>query len=272
METKLKFKIGEFSRLCKVTVRTLRHYEKIGLLAPGETDRWTGYRYYTAAQMQTMGIIKRLKELGYTLEEIKGYLEEGGTPDEASLREKLIQTQEDLARMQRRISILSSLLDSQAKEKTMEKVYYESLAAITVASHREIIPDYNAIGRMCCEVIGPEMARLGCVCSQPGYCFTVEHGEYSPTNVDIEYCEQVEKACKDSDIIKFKELPAVQKAICMKHYGPYDTIYESYMELFSIIEQRGLKVAGQPRASYVDGAWNRQDPQEWLTVIQIPVE
>ena len=68
METKLKFKIGEFSRLCKVTVRTLRHYEKIGLLAPGETDRWTGYRYYTAAQMQTMGSIKRLKELGYTLE------------------------------------------------------------------------------------------------------------------------------------------------------------------------------------------------------------
>ena len=146
------------------------------------------------------------------------------------------------------------------------------MAAITVASHREIIPDYNAVGRMCCEVIGPEMARLGCVCSQPGYCFTVEHGEYSPTNVDIEYCEQVEKACQDSDIIKFKELPAVDKAICMKHYGPYDTLYESYVELFSIIEQRGLKVAGQPRASYVDGIWNRQDPQEWLTIIQIPVE
>ena len=98
-----------------VTVKTLRHYEKIGLLAPGETDRWTGYRYYTAAQMQTMGNIRRLKELGYSLGEIRDYLDEGGMPDEASLRQKLCETQEELARMQRRLDILNSLLDSQAK-------------------------------------------------------------------------------------------------------------------------------------------------------------
>ena len=40
-------KIGEFSALGRVSVRMLRHYEKLGLLSPGETDAWTGYRSYT---------------------------------------------------------------------------------------------------------------------------------------------------------------------------------------------------------------------------------
>ena len=44
MKNKMKFKIGEFSKLCQVTVKTLRHYEEIGLMIPVEVDEWTGYR------------------------------------------------------------------------------------------------------------------------------------------------------------------------------------------------------------------------------------
>ncbi len=50
----------------------------------------------------------------------------------------------------------------------MEKVYFESLPAITVASHRTVIPSFEDLGRLCYEVIGPEMARLGCECPEPG--------------------------------------------------------------------------------------------------------
>ena len=45
-----KLKIGEFSKLCRVSVKTLRHYEEMGLLVPDETDEWTGYRYYSLEQ------------------------------------------------------------------------------------------------------------------------------------------------------------------------------------------------------------------------------
>ena len=56
-----------------------------------------------------------------------------------------------------------------------------------------------------------------------GYCFTIEHNkEYTPTDIDIEYCEQVEEMGTDSAIIQFKRLPAVPKALCMKHVGPYE--------------------------------------------------
>ena len=154
----------------------------------------------------------------------------------------------------------------------MEKISIQSLPEIIVASHRTIIPSYNALGTLCVEVIGPEMVRLGCKCPQPGYCFTIEHNEYRPTNIDIEYCEQVEELCTDSSIIKFKVLPEVPKAVCMKHHGAYENLHQSYVEVFQYIEQQGLKVAGPPRANYIDGIWNQEDPKNWLTLIQVPVE
>ena len=157
--------------------------------------------------------------------------------------------------------------------KTMEKFCIQSLPEIIVASHREVIPNYAAIGPMCVEKIGPEMQRLGCKCPPPGYCFTVEHNkEYTPTDIDIEYCEQVEEMGQDSAIIKFKRLPAVHKALCMKHVGPYERFYESFTEAFRYIEEQGYKVVGQHRTCYIDGVWNQEDPEKWLSVIQIPIE
>ena len=61
MRTIIKLKIGEFSRLMQTTVKTLRHYEQIGLLAPLEVDEDTGYRYYSLGQMQRLNAIKGLE-------------------------------------------------------------------------------------------------------------------------------------------------------------------------------------------------------------------
>ena len=66
-----KLKIGEFSRMMQVTVKTLRHYEQMGLLMPYEVDEWTGYRYYRLEQMQKLNAIRRLKGMGFSLEEIR---------------------------------------------------------------------------------------------------------------------------------------------------------------------------------------------------------
>lgn len=70
MRKKTKFKIGEFSQLMQVTVKTLRHYEQKGLLMPDEVDEWTGYRYYSIDQMQKLNSIRSLQRLGFSLDEI----------------------------------------------------------------------------------------------------------------------------------------------------------------------------------------------------------
>ena len=59
--------IGEFSRICQVSVKTLHHYDKIGLMVPAEVDQVTGYRYYQAEQIDTMNYIQRLKRYGFPL-------------------------------------------------------------------------------------------------------------------------------------------------------------------------------------------------------------
>lgn len=275
MSYKQKLKIGEFSKLMQVTVKTLRHYESKGLLKPYEVDEWTGYRFYTLDQMQRLNTIRNLQQLGFSLDDIKEMQEDDfHDPSLSALNKKIAETNHQLQLLMERRKRLLNWQDSRKTISTMEKFSIQSLPSIIVASHRETIPNYAAIGEMCCNKIGPEMHRLGCKCPPPGYCFTIEHNkEYTPTDIDIEYCEQVEEMGQDSSVIQFKRLPAIPIAICMKHIGPYERFYESYVELFKYIEETGkYKICGQPRCSYVDGIWNQANPEKWVSIIQVPVE
>ncbi len=274
MSKKTRLKIGEFSQLMQVTVKTLRHYEQKGLLLPDEVDQLTGYRYYSIDQMQKLQAIRDLQRLGFSLDEIKDLFEDNShIPSIRQLTEKIKETEAQLKQLITRRNRLLDWRNTRKEMKTMEKFSIQSLPEIIVASHREVLPDYAAIGSMCVEIIAPEMQRLGCKCPPPGYCFTVEHNrDYKPTDVDIEYCEQVEEMGEDSAIIQFKRLPAVPKALCMKHVGPYERFYESYIEAFRYIEEHGYKPVGQFRTCYVDGVWNQEDSEKWLSIIQIPIE
>lgn len=274
MSKETKLKIGEFSKMMQVTVKTLRYYEQKGLLLPYEVDEWTGYRYYSIYQMQRLNIIRGLQQQGFTLEEIKELLEDGEQmPSIDQLTQKIEETEHQLQLLIKRRSQLLKWLDSYKQIKTMEKVNIQSLPEIIVASHREIIPNYDALGALCVNKIGPEMQRLGCKCPPPGYCFTIEHNkEYRSTDLDIEYCEQVEEMGKDSNIIQFKHLPAVEKALCIKHLGPYECFHESFAEAFRYMEEKGYKPVGHTRICYIDGVWNKDNPEQWLSIIQIPIE
>lgn len=274
MSKKTKLKIGEFSRLMQVTIKTLRHYEQKELLLPDEVDECTGYRYYSIDQMQRLNTISDLQRLGFSLDEIKELFEaDSRTPSIRQLDAKIKDTEAQLQQLMARRDRLLNWKNARKEMKTMERFSIQSLPEIIVASHREVIPNYAALGPLCYEKIGPEMQRLGCKCPPPGYCFTIEHNmEYKPTDIDIEYCEEVEEMGTNSDIIQFKRLPAVPKVLCMKHIGPYERFYESFTEAFRYMEEHGYKIAGHPRTCYVDGAWNQEDPEKWLSIIQIPIE
>ena len=217
--------------------------------------------------------------MGFTLDEIKDLFDdESHFPSIEQLTEKLKETERQLKLLMTRRNQLHEWISSRKKIKKMEnkkmnKFSIESLPEMIVASHRGIIANYSELGKLCCTVIGPEMLRLGCKCPLPGYCFTIEHNEeYTPTDIDIEYCEQIEEMGTDSSIIQFKKLPAVAKVLCMKHYGPYERFYESFTEAFAYIEEQGYKVTDKARVSYIDGIWNQEDPEKWLSIIQIPIE
>ena len=70
-------KIGDFSKLSRVSIRMLRHYDEIGLLRPARIDRFTGYRYYTTGQLPRMNQIQSLRQMGFSLTEIIALLDGG---------------------------------------------------------------------------------------------------------------------------------------------------------------------------------------------------
>ena len=65
------YKIGELSKLCNIPVKTLRYYDAEGVLIPDEIDKFTGYRYYSASRLEDCYRIIALKELGFSLDEIR---------------------------------------------------------------------------------------------------------------------------------------------------------------------------------------------------------
>ena len=79
-------RIGDFSKLSRVSVKTLRFYDEMGLLKPVEVDRFTGYRYYEFNQLPRLYRILALKDLGFSLEEI-GHLLEGDLSAEQNPRD-----------------------------------------------------------------------------------------------------------------------------------------------------------------------------------------
>ena len=273
MNSKIKFKIGEFSKLCRVTVKTLRHYEEIGLLVPFEVDEWTGYRHYNIRQLRKMNQIVYLKKLGFSLEEIGDIFEDGRElPDFEGVRVKIMECRQEIASLLYRVDELEKLENNLTKQKTiMNSVIIKTLPSGIFATHRRKIESYQELFNLCPNIIGPEMHRLGCECSPVEYCFTVEYNEEYGVDIDIEFFEAVSKKGVDSDIIIFKELPEVPQALCINHYGLYEKMPETFADLYSYAEKNGYEISGLPRFCYIDGIWNKQNSQEWLTEIQLPV-
>ena len=102
------YKIGEFSKLTNVPIKTLRYYDEINLFKPQEIDLFSGYRYYSKEQIDDLIVILNLKDVGFSLEEIKKY--KNNYSDELMLKKKeeLILKQENLENKIKKLDYLRS--------------------------------------------------------------------------------------------------------------------------------------------------------------------
>lgn len=267
-------KIGDFSRLGRVTIKTLRYWDEIGLLKPDFVNQDNGYRFYSPAKLAVVHQIQQMKELGLYLEDIADVLRKGREKNRwigllLSRKESLI---EELQLCQTTITKIDQMIQLAETEETMSSIEIRELPEVIVASMRTTIPSYNALFSVV-PPMGDIMRKQGAVCRKPEYCFNIYHdGEYRENNIDVEICEAVIEARKDSDGVVYKKIPAVPTAAVITHKGPYENLGKSYSEIFSWIEENGYIIDGNPRESYIDGIWNREDPREWRTEVQVPVK
>lgn len=270
------YSIGMFSKINLVTTKTLRHYDEIGLLRPHHTDPKTGYRYYSSEQLVRMHRIQAYKQMGFSLMEIMALLQPDNARQTGALLERKCQAlREEIRAAEHRLLRIENLLHAGKDDAFMQNytATIKKIPACIVASMRQILPNYDTLMHLCPNVMGPEMRRLGCECAQPEYCFNIYHDkEYKERDIDAEICEAVTEAKADSELLCFKSIPAVPAAVCVLHRGSYDTLQQAYAFTMEWIQDNGYRMVDNPRESFIDGIWNKDKEQDWLTELQFPVE
>lgn len=262
------YKIGLFSQMNRVTIKALRYYDDIDLLKPAYIDKFTGYRYYTSEQLPVLHQILALRQMGFTLEEIKKV--QDGMSEKELLLKKKSELMKKIAEETMKLSQVECYL-LQSDDDRDYHIILKELPEVIVASVRTVIPNYDALFSIE-PSMGAEMERLGCICAIPEYCFNIYHdGEYKEEDIDVEICEAVTEQKEDSDMVKFKKIEKVEIAACVLHKGSYEGFPKAYAAILRWVEENGFELIDNPRESYIDGIWNKDSEEEWLSEVQFPV-
>jgi len=114
-------KIGDFSRLSQVSVKTLRYYDEVALLKPTQVDEVSGYRHYSVAQLGQLHRILALRDLGFSLDQIGYVLEADLSIEElrGMLRLRRAEQQQRLLKEQERLDRVEALLQLIHQENTV---------------------------------------------------------------------------------------------------------------------------------------------------------
>lgn len=265
-------RIGDFSKLAKTTIKTLRFYDDIGLFKPVFVDD-NGYRYYGIEQLNVLQKIVVLRSLEMPIDEIKKIL--NGYDSKLIFENRLSELEEELSRNQRNISLVKKFMERIQKGDFMNsyKAIEKVLPACIVYYSKGIIEDYSKLTEFVLNV-GSEVRENNPTlkCANPEYCFVCYGSkEYKEKDVEVEYFEAVQNFGKESDNVKFKKIEA-QKAICVEHKGAYCKLNEAYAFAVNWVKQNAYEICGDIRERYVDGCWNKKNEDEYLTEIQIPIK
>ncbi|MFI7143360.1 MerR family transcriptional regulator [Nonomuraea sp. NPDC050022] len=268
------FSIGDFARLGLVSVRMLRHYDAIGLLRPAHVDPATGYRSYQAAQLSRLNRIVAIKDLGFTLEQVRAILDDKVSTEELHGMVRLRRAQlearisADLARL-RGVEARLRTIETEGHMQTDEVVLKE-IAATRVAELSARAASYEG------EDIGPvikplfvelcgrlEAARV--TIAGPGIAYYIPEDD-GAVMVHVAFPFTAEE--KDEYDVQFVTLPRIETAATIIHHGPMEEVGPTFQALAHWIEANGYRSSGLAREISLHCP---DDLAEWVTELQIEV-
>lgn len=268
--------IGEFSKICQVSTKTLRYYAEIGLLLPDDINPENGYRYYSIEQLETMLFINRLKSYNFSLEEIKTILDSAESQDEklylALTRKKneieeqvqeyeraLDQLNTDISNLKQGKSIMSYLetIDVQLVEVPMMCL----LSIRKMVSKPEISEEYGNCFRKLFRTITDHKLTI---LAPPMVLFHSE--EFSPFGLDIEFAIPVKEYVTGTRDFNPR--------LCLKTvlYGSYSDLSSVYTKQREWAEKEGYENKGALYEVYITDPSQVSNESELITEIYYPVK
>jgi effector-binding domain-containing protein len=267
------FKIGDFARLNRVTVKALRYYDSLGLLQPEKIDSFTGYRYYSASQMPRLNRIVSLKDIGFSLDEIALILNSNMDSKQIQILLELKHSEiSDRVRSeQARLDRIEAFIKICKQEAYIMKydIVLKEVEPLKVATLRDTIPSYSEQGHLWEELV-EHIEKYGARIVPP--CMVIYHNTgYKEESVDAEVVEPIDGDLPDTERIKVKELEGIKEMVCVVHQGSYQTLHMVYNAISKWIEENKYEIVGPQRELYLKGEWITSDPNEYITEIQFPV-
>ena len=262
--------IGDFSKICMVSVKTLRHYDKIGLMRPKLTDPFSGYRYYSEEQLPKMLLIQRLKRYGFSLADIGLLLEE---TDERALFLKLKQQKLVLAA---RLAEISQAMDELTRhlqdfERTGDVMSYQNNYVVTL-EERKAVPILSVRERISVADFGGQYEKLFQKVAS-------EKLEAGSQTLAIYHDEEFNQEYSDVEIglVMKKEEQAtrlLEGGLCATtvHFGRYSGLSDGYAAVVKWIQENGYRICGAPYEFYVKTAFDKIPVEDWETRIYFPVK
>lgn len=263
--------IGEFSEISKVTTKTLRYYDKIGLLEPSFINEETGYRYYKVEQLETILFINRLKDYTFSLDEIFEILQ--SPKDNRDLQSKIYAKRELIQENIYKYNLIINQLDKDIEnlERGIEIMAYldeipvkifetKDINIYSVRKKINIEKDYKGIREGIFHKIVEE--RL----SPTGAPMTIFHDEeFDPENYDMELAIPVKENYKGTRVL----MGGLCAMVTLK--GPFTELPSAYAKINEWIEKEGYELAGSPYEIYVTDPTTTA-PDEFITEVYCPIK
>jgi len=270
------FKIGDFSKLAQISVKTLRYYDQIGLFGPAWIDRFTGYRYYALEQLPRLNRIVALKDLGFSLEQIQPLLNEDLQPSElrGMLRLKQSEIEQRISDEQFRLQRIEARLRQIEDESGMPTydIVLKHVACLQVVGLRRIVPDNHSIQQLLADLYA--RLKAGTNLSQivgPGLVLYYDN-EYKESDLDVEFAYPFDKPVAGIKNLNFHLLPEVETMACFLHRGRSVTLPEAYRSLMTWVELNGYRLDGPGREVYLQPADEITSSGDAFVEVQFPVQ
>jgi DNA-binding transcriptional MerR regulator len=261
--------IGEFSRMTFVSVKALRHYDQIGLLAPAWVDPGSGYRHYSPAQVSVAQVIRRLRELGMPLDEIGGVVHAGDVETRnAAIAAHLQRMENQLEATRTAVSSLRALLERGSDTIPVEYRRLPQVASITIgaevagADMHAWLDEAFAELRTTLDALG--LSRAGA----DGALFSAELLE--DERGELVAFVPVAEASGSVGRGRVRILAETEYAIAV-HIGAFEDLDQTYAALGRAVARRAIGVRGPIRENYLVGAYETPEVARHRTEVCWPV-
>jgi DNA-binding transcriptional MerR regulator/effector-binding domain-containing protein len=272
------FRIGEFSRIARVSGRLLRYYDSIGLLSPGRVDPATGYRYYTADQLGALNRILALKDLGLSLDEVARLV--GGEVSAEEIRGMLTLKKVELERSLNEDALRLRNIESRLVQIEEQggladyDVIVKSAAAQPYLALRRALPNFDAAVSLVRDIAQQIGRRLPD--SVKGDLTVVAHSDFDEEDLDLEIGyvmkqEGVELPRVPGLDLTLRELPPALSLATLVRRGPRYQSHIGYGALGLWMSANRYRIDGPSREVLLELPFQRPGQEEMVMEIQFPV-